>query len=97
MTWWLDKGVDGFRMDVISMISKMSEMKDGEILDTKYGDLTPFCAHGPRVHEYLKEMNQEVLSKYDIMTVGETACVTIEEARKYAGFDRQELNSVFHF
>lgn len=97
MLWWLDKGVDGFRMDVISMISKRQDFSDGELLAGGYGDLTPFCAHGPRVHEYLQEMNREVLSKYDIMTVGEASCVTLEEAKKYAGEDRGELDTVFQF
>lgn len=97
MTWWLDKGIDGFRMDVISMISKTSEMPDGEVKNGLYGDPFPYCVHGPHVHDYLKEMNRKVLSKYDIMTVGETAGVTVEEAKKYAGYDRYELNMVFHF
>ncbi len=97
MTWWLDKGIDGFRMDVISMISKVPGLPDGELLETGYGDVSHACAHGPRVHEFLQEMNREVLSKYDIMTVGETACVTVEEAKKYSGFDRHELNTVFQF
>ncbi len=97
MLWWLDKGVDGFRMDVISLISKVQDFPDGKVYQGKYGDLTPYCAHGPRVHEYLQEMNREVLSKYDIMTVGEAACVTLEEAKKYAGFDRGELDTVFQF
>lgn len=96
MRWWLEKGVDGFRMDVISLISKNPDFPDGEVRGL-YGDLTPYCAHGPHVHEYLQEMNREVLSKYDIMTVGETACVTLEEAKKYAGEDRNELNMVFQF
>lgn len=96
MTWWLDRGVDGFRMDVISLISKDPKFPDGEVLG-RYGDLVPFCAHGPKVHEYLREMNQKVLSKFDIMTVGEAACVTLEEAKKYAGFDRNELDMVFQF
>ena len=97
MTWWLDKGIDGFRMDVISLISKVPGFPDGEKGEGAYGDLTPFCAHGPHVHEYLREMNERVLSKYDIMTVGEAACVTLEEAKKYAGYDRHELNTVFQF
>lgn len=97
MTWWLDKGIDGFRMDVISLISKVPGFPDGEKGEGVYGDLTPFCAHGPHVHEYLREMNERVLSKYDIMTVGEAACVTLEEAKKYAGYDRHELNTVFQF
>lgn len=97
MTWWLDKGIDGFRMDVISLISKVPGLPDGETKEGSYGDLTPFCAHGPHVHEYLREMNEKVLSKYDIMTVGEAACVTLEEAKKYAGYDRHELHTVFQF
>lgn len=97
MTWWCDKGIDGFRMDVISMISKTKEMPDGEVGDKLYGDYDPYCVNGPHVHEYLKEMNQKVLSKYDLMTVGETAGVTIEEAKKYAGEDADELNMVFQF
>lgn len=97
MTWWLDKGIDGFRMDVISLISKVPGLPDGECGNGGYGDLTPFCAHGPHVHEYLREMNRKVLSKYDIMTVGEAACVTLEEAKKYAGYDRHELDTVFQF
>ncbi|MGB8450716.1 MAG: alpha-glucosidase [Anaerocolumna sp.] len=97
MTWWLDKGIDGFRMDVISLISKTPEFPDGEVKSGLYGDLAPYCIHGPRVHEYLQEMNQRVLSKYDIMTVGEATGVTLEEAGKYAGYDSGELNTVFQF
>lgn len=97
MTWWLDKGIDGFRMDVISLISKVPGLPDGEKKVGLYGDLTPYCAHGPHVHQYLREMNEKVLSQYDIMTVGEAACVTLEEAKKYAGYDRHELDTVFQF
>ena len=97
MRWWLDKGIDGFRMDVICLISKNQAFPDGKKGDGLYGDLTPYCAHGPRVHEFLQEMNREVLSKYEIMTVGETQCVTLEEAKKYAGYDRKELDTVFWF
>ncbi len=97
MTWWLDKGIDGFRMDVISLISKVPELPDGEVRGGIYGDLSPYCIHGPKVHEYLQEMNRKVLSKYDIMTVGEAVGVTIEEAPKYTGYDRNELNLVFQF
>lgn len=92
MTWWCDKGIDGFRMDVISMISKTKEMPDG-----KDGDFGPYCVHGPNVHQYLQEMNEKVLSKYDIMTVGETSGVTTELAQQYAGEDTHELNMVFQF
>lgn len=96
MTWWCEKGIDGFRMDVISMISKTKEMPDGDV-NGLYGDFSPYCVHGPHVHDYLKEMNQKVLSKYDIMTVGETSGVTPEQAKRYAGEDEGELNMVFQF
>lgn len=97
MNWWCEKGIDGFRMDVISMISKTPEMPDGHSDDGTLGDFGPYCIHGPHVHEYLQEMNEKVLSRYDIMTVGETAGVTIEQAQQYAGEDRHELNMVFQF
>ena len=97
MKFWCEKGIDGFRMDVISMISKDQRFPDGEMNNGLYGDFGPYSVHGPRVHEFLQEMNREVLSRYDIMTVGETSGVTIEEAQKYAGEDRNELNMVFQF
>ena len=97
MTWWCEKGVDGFRMDVISMISKDLAYPDGEVVNGLYGNKDPYVCNGPRVHEYLQEMNQKVLSKYDLVTVGETAGVTIEEAKKYANLDGRELNMVFQF
>ena len=96
MTWWCEKGIDGFRMDVISMISKTKEMPDGEI-NGLYGDYGPYCVHGPNIHKYLKEMNEKVLSKYDLMTVGETPGVTVEQAKLYAGEDSHELSMVFQF
>ena len=79
------------------MISKDQAFPDGEVKSGLYGDFGPYSVHGPRVHEFLQEMNREVLSKYDIMTVGETSGVTIEEAQKYAGEDSGELNMVFQF
>ena len=97
MSWWLEKGIDGFRMDVISMISKDQSFKDGENNGGLFGDFGPYSIHGPRVHEFLNEMNKKVLSKYDIVTVGETAGVTVEQAKKYAGTDTNELNMVFQF
>ena len=97
MTWWCEKGIDGFRMDVISMISKVPELPDAENVLGFYGDFSPYAIHGPNVHKYLKEMNEKVLSKYDLMTVGETAGVTVEQAKRYAGEDTNELNMVFHF
>ena len=97
MTFWCEKGIDGFRMDVISMISKDQAFPDGKMNNSLYGDFGPYCVHGPRIHEFLQEMNREVLSRYDIMTVGETSGVTIEEAQKYAGEAGKELNMVFQF
>ena len=97
MKFWCEKGIDGFRMDVISMISKDQAFPDGKMNNSLYGDFGPYCVHGPRIHEFLQEMNREVLSRYDIMTVGETSGVTIEEAQKYAGESRNELNMVFQF
>ena len=84
MNWWCEKGIDGFRMDVISMISKDPDYPDGPVKDGLYGDLMPYVCNGPHVHEYLQEMNRRVLSKYDLLTVGEAAGVTVDEAKKYA-------------
>lgn len=97
MDWWCQKGIDGFRMDVISMISKVQSFPDGELNGGLYGNGSPYYINGPRVHEYLQEMNQKVLSKYDLITVGEAAGVTIEEAIKYANENETELNMVFQF
>ena len=97
MTWWCEKGIDGFRMDVISMISKDQSFPDGPLKADGYGDLSPHVCNGPRVHEYLQEMNDRVLSHYDLLTVGEAAGVTIDEAKKYARSDGKELGMVFQF
>ncbi|MCI5595635.1 MAG: alpha-glucosidase [Lachnospiraceae bacterium] len=97
MDWWCQKGIDGFRMDVISMISKVSGLPDGAQQENGYGDFSPFVCNGPHVHEYLQEMNREVLSKYDLLTVGECPGVTTKEAAQYAGFHTRELNMVFQF
>ncbi len=97
MDWWCRKGIDGFRMDVISMISKEPAYPDGALKETGYGDYGPYVYNGPRVHEYLQEMNRTVLSHYDLLTVGECAGVTVEEAKRYASLDGTELNMVFQF
>ncbi len=98
MKWWLDKGIDGFRMDVINFISKDQRFPDGKTSEGHlYGDFTPYSINGPRVNEFLKEMNKEVLSKYDLITVGETPEVNTEEAMQYANENRNELNMVFQF
>lgn len=95
MTFWLDKGVDGFRMDVINLISKVPGLPDDG--EDGLGDGSPYFMNGPHVHDYLREMNEQVLSKYDVMTVGETPGVSVEEALKYTGADRKELQMVFQF
>ena len=94
MTWWCDKGIDGFRMDVISMISKQPGLPD---VATDGGPYGLGCCNGPHVHEYLQEMRRKVLSKYDLLTVGECAGVTIDQAKKYANAEGTELNMVFQF
>ncbi len=96
--WWLDKGVDGFRIDAACLISKHLDFPDGIVKgNTLYGDFVPYVFNRPRVQEFLKEMNREVFSKHDIVTVGETPLVDIQEALKYSGEDSRELDMVFHF
>ena len=98
MKWWLDKGIDGFRMDTVNMFSKVPDLPDGKIIEgCKYVDGSPYFLNGPRIHEYLQEMNKKVLSKYDIMTVGETPGTPPQIAAKYVNRDRHELDMVFHF
>jgi oligo-1,6-glucosidase len=94
MHFWLQKGVDGFRMDVISVISKDPTYPN--FPEDRKGDLS-FYANGPKVHEYLQEMNEQVLSKYDCMTVGEAFGVEASQALRYTGNDRKELNMIYHF
>lgn len=98
MRFWLDKGVDGFRMDSISFISKPSVFTDAPILDNKaYGAYYFGSENGPHLHEYLKEMNREVLSKYAVLLIGETPHTTTEQAEKYIAPDRKEIDMVFQF
>ncbi len=92
--FWFDKGVDGFRMDVIPFISKDTSFP--EMPAEMNGDWGKFYRSGPRLHEYIQEMNREVLSKYDIMTVGEIGA-TPEEAHLFVDEDRNELNMLYHF
>ncbi len=95
MRFWLDKGVSGFRMDVIPFISK----------DQAFPDLTPeqlphpefVYANGPRVHDYLQEMRREALSAYDVMTVGEAFGVTEQQAPLFVDERRGELDMIFNF
>ncbi|PFA24111.1 alpha-glucosidase [Bacillus cereus] len=97
MEFWLEKGIDGFRMDVINFISKTEGLPSVETKEEGYVSGHQYFMNGPNIHTYLHEMNQKVLSKYDIMTVGEMPGVTTEEARLYTAEDRQELQMVFQF
>jgi oligo-1,6-glucosidase len=100
MRWWLDRGVDGFRMDVINMISKDPALPDGEVRPgEEHGQLGRSVIDGPRVHEFLAEMHREVFAPRDreLLLVGETPGVTIAEARKYTDPARREVDMVFQF
>ncbi len=98
MHWWLKKGVDGFRMDTINMLSKDKSFLDGEVKKgEKYGDGRPYFLNGPQIHDYLKEMNDEVLSSYDIMKVGEAPGVCPEDALLFVAGEREELDMIFYF
>ncbi|URM33363.1 alpha-glucosidase [Cytobacillus firmus] len=92
MRFWLDKGIDGFRMDVINLLAKQKDYRDAA---NPY-DLS-YLGNNPGIHEYLQEMNREVLKHYDIMTVGEIPFVTPEDGLLYVGEDRNELHTLFHF
>ena len=96
MNFWMEKGVDGWRLDVISSISKYTDFLD---YDEKLGryHIGHYHTNGPRLHEYLKEMNKKVLSNYDCMTVGEAPGSTPENALLFCGKDRDELNMIFTF
>ncbi len=97
LEFWCEKGVDGFRMDVISLISKHLDFPDSHAPDNYEETIKAYYANGPRVHEFLHEMNQKVLSKYDIMTVGEGPGIDLETGLDYVHEDREELNMIFHF
>lgn len=96
MKFWFEKGIDGFRLDVINLISKDQDFPndDGSISP---GDGRKFYTDGPRVHEYLQEMNREVLTPYQAMTVGEMSSTTLEHCIKYSHPDRNELSMTFNF
>jgi len=95
MKFWFDKGVDGFRMDVIPFISKDTSFPE---LPAAYnGDFVKYYAQGPHLHEYLQEMNKEVLSRYDVMSVAEGIGVTTADALQFVDSARHELNMLYHF
>ncbi|AIM15022.1 trehalose-6-phosphate hydrolase [Bacillus sp. X1(2014)] len=91
MHFWLKKGVDGFRLDVINLISKDQQFPEDDT------DGRKFYTDGPRIHEFLHEMNKKVFSKYDMITVGEMSSTSIDNCIKYTNPDREELNMTFSF
>ncbi|WP_428910690.1 alpha,alpha-phosphotrehalase [Niallia sp. Krafla_26] len=92
MRFWAEKGIDGFRLDVINLISKNQEFPNDDI-----GDGRRFYTDGPRIHEYLHEMNQNVFSKYDMLTVGEMSSTTLDNCVLYTNPEREELSMTFQF
>ncbi|MBM2622906.1 alpha-glucosidase [Actinoplanes sp. LDG1-06] len=99
MNWWLDRGIDGFRMDVINMISKVVPLPDGRMVaGSSYGDGSAGFINGPRLHEYLQEMHAKVFAGRDAMlTVGEMPGVTVDEAILFTDPERHEVDMVFQF
>jgi oligo-1,6-glucosidase len=100
MNWWLDRGVDGFRMDVINFISKDQSLPDGPVAEGMlYGDGGPHYICGPRIHEFLQEMHREVFAGRDkeLLTVGEMPGVTVDDAVLFTDQGRREVDMVFQF
>ena len=97
--WWLDKGVDGFRLDAINIISKPEGFPDDPSTDyEKHTSSSPFViTNGTMVHPWMKELTRETFSRYDVMTVGETSATSPEDAKLWAGYHTGELNMIFHF
>ncbi|QOY36269.1 glycoside hydrolase family 13 protein [Anaerobacillus isosaccharinicus] len=98
MNWWLDKGIDGFRMDVVNFISKVEGLPDAPSeAGKKYVSGHEYFMNGPRIHEFLQEMHEKTTANYDVMTVGEMPGVTPAEARAYTAEERGEVYMVFQF
>jgi oligo-1,6-glucosidase len=100
MSWWLDRGADGFRMDVINLISKDPNLPDGVVAPGKqWGDGFPHYGYGPRIHEFLQEMHLAVFAGRggEFVTVGEMPGVTVAQAKLFTDPARGELDMVFQF
>ena len=95
MRFWLGKGIDGFRMDSIPLIGKDPSFPDVD--RSLYPSIFNYYASSPAMHDYLHEMNREVLSRYDILTVGEGSAVKVEDAWKFVDPSRDELQMLYHF
>ncbi|WP_282176805.1 alpha,alpha-phosphotrehalase [Vibrio nereis] len=92
ISFWAEKGVDGFRLDVINLISKQQDFPNDEM-----GDGRRFYTDGPKVHEYLQEISEAVFQKYGSVTVGEMSSTTLEHCQQYSSLDNKELSMVFNF
>lgn len=99
MTWWLDRGIDGFRMDVINLLSKVEGLPDAPVTNPndRYQWGGQYFVNGPKLMDYLREMKEKVLSKYDIMTVGETPMVTTDDAIRFTNEQDGVMNMLFQF
>ena len=96
LNFWLDKGVDGFRFDVFNMFSKVYPIRDDDSKDS-FQKGAPYYVDGPRMHEFLKELNEKSFSFYDILTVGESFHPSAEDAREYVRESNGELDAIFSF
>ncbi|MCG9576849.1 alpha,alpha-phosphotrehalase [Vibrio tubiashii] len=92
ISFWAEKGVDGFRLDVINLISKQQDFPNDHL-----GDGRRFYTDGPRVHEYLQEISEAVFQKYGSVTVGEMSSTTLDHCLQYSSLDNKELSMVFNF
>jgi len=99
MNWWIDRGIDGFRLDVINFISKQEGLPDGDLLATGFGDGMPYFSYGPHVHEYLRQMQEAVFAGRPgtYLTVGEMPGVTPEQAARFTDARTGQLDMVFQF
>lgn len=99
VNWWLEKGIDGFRLDVINFISKEPNLPDGNALLAEMTGVSGIehYVYGPKVHDYLKELYQNTFMNYDVMTVGECQGIGLEMSKYFIHEDRKELNMIFNF
>ncbi|WLD95390.1 alpha,alpha-phosphotrehalase [Alkalihalobacillus sp. AL-G] len=96
MTYWFNKGVDGFRLDVVNLLSKNQQFPDDDY-SVPPGDGRKFYTDGPRIHEFIHGMNENVFLKFNVMTVGEMSSTTVDHCIKYTNPDRGELDMTFNF
>lgn len=97
MNWWMDKGIDGFRLDVVNFISKQPDLPDDHNKGPYGARGTKYYVDGPNIHDYFQEMNKEVFADRDAVAIGETPLVSEEAGSKYVDPSRNELDMVFQF